>query len=231
MIKIYLIAHKVVCNKERCKTLAIRVRAIEDSLEPLLKDENRWSTDKRIIGALTLFKACIEDIYNHITRLTNKNRDLAIRILKVGTDESQFVSLNERLQHCVSELQLAINVAHVFNQDKDDEDFKRDMDDLKSQQQEILALLYDVSEKQDGLSDQMNSHKDDIIHKMQKEMEKLASLIKHQAASRSTYRTKRSPAALNIESGQLGFDEIIGKGGFGVVWKGTFQGHTVMNLI
>ena len=147
----------------------------------------------------------------------------------MGTDESEFISLNERLQHCISELQLAINIVVVFNQEKDDEDFKADMEDLKSQQQEIISLIYQVSEKQDDLSDQVNSAKDDVIKKMQMEMAKLATLIKHQSEVRSSYRTKRSPAAsLNIENAQLTFETVIGKGGFGVVWKGTFEGNTVI---
>ena len=53
----------------------------------------------------------------------------------------QFVKLNERLQHCIIDLQLAINVVQIFNQDADTADFKKDNEDLKSQNAEIIKLL------------------------------------------------------------------------------------------
>jgi predicted Ser/Thr protein kinase len=170
----------------------------------------------------------LEDIHLHIDRFTKRDKSLALRVIHYGSDEEEFVKLNERLQHCISELNLAVNMAQLFEQEQDEQDFKNDVEDLKSQQQEILSALENISEQQNQISGQIDQGKNQIIFQMQVEMLKLAELIKHQAAVRSTYVSKRSPtASLHIEYSQLSFDEVIGKGGFGVVWRGSYQGHSV----
>ena len=140
--------------------------------------------------------------------------------------------MNERLQHCISELKLGIDITALFSEEQDEMDFKEDLIDLKSQQQEIIEVLFEVVGRQRDLSNPEDGKVDDIHVKLQKAKAQLDSLIDHQAKVRNSYRTMRSPGAeLSIENTLITFDTIIGKGGFGVVWKGTFKGHTVKYLI
>ena len=108
----------------------------------------------------------------------------------------------------------------VFSKERDDQDFLADVNDLNVKQHELLKLLFEVSSQ---------DHPDNAIQPaVQQQVAKLDNMIKQQVNTRTNYSSLRSPAAeLTIESSKLTFDTVIGKGGFGVVWKGTYEGHTV----
>ena len=131
--------------------------------------------------------------------------------------------MNERLKHCLCELKLHINIEELFNQKDDDEDFKNDTIDLQNQQEDLIQLLFQVNGNQ-----QQQENQEQMELEIKAEKDKLKLLILHQVNTRSTYKSIRSPTAhLTIENAQLTFDSVIGNGGFGVVWKGTFEGNTV----
>ena len=103
--------------------------------------------------------------------------------------------------------------------EKDEIDFKNDIQDLDSQQDELLRIIFNVKEENgnENISSQLNQEK-----------EKLKTLIDNQIKQRSTYKSIRNPtASLTIDHNDLKFLSVIGKGGFGVVWKGEYQGVIV----
>ena len=116
-----------------------------------------------------------------------------------------------------------MNLFDLFSEDIDADDFTTDVRDLKSQQDSLFELLFQVAES--------SSNQESDVLKMKNEREKFDLLLKHQENIKNSYKTIRSPSApLEISNAQLKFDAVIGKGGFGVVWKGRFQGTTVKNI-
>ena len=112
----------------------------------------------------------------------------------------------------------------IFSPEKDEQDFQNDVQDLKAQQEDLVRLLFQVSGEKEYID-----KKEEFPVMIEKEIAKLEDLLRQQVNTRSSYRTIRNPAAqLTIESRNLTFDSVIGKGGFGVVWKGIFEGNTVV---
>ena len=54
---------------------------MEEAIQPLLNLD--LSKEPRICAALSLFEACLEDIHSQMSRLTKRDRQLAMRIMEV----------------------------------------------------------------------------------------------------------------------------------------------------
>ena len=117
-------------------------------------------------------------------------------------------------------MQLVKDLGTLFNQACDDNDYYTDVEDLKLQQDDFLRIIFEVRH---------SDLKQDMGQNIDQEKEKLNQLIENQTTQRNTYKSIRNPTAeLKIENAQLTFLSVIGKGGFGVVWKGLFEGNTVI---
>lgn len=96
-LAIKTIGEKVVANRKRCHTLISRVQAISDAVTPLFENE-KFANDPKMKNNLKYLITCLNDIKDYCTEMTRKDRNLAIRVFKHGSDEEEFVKLNERLQ-------------------------------------------------------------------------------------------------------------------------------------
>lgn len=227
----------VICSKERSSRLAYRVTTLLPLVKPLL---STGSKDPRLISALILFKSCLDDIDEYIMRLCIRDKHLAFRLLKHGTDEEEFVKMNERLHHAVIEMKIGPKAVRLFNTHDDDLDFERDYKFINDNYSDLLQALQpmvisDKARAQSISAGVQNANtlmqeplRRDPQIEMKRMLDNLENLIKEQNEKRLSYRTKRAPdATLMIDESDLSFDEIIGRGGFGVVWKGRYKGEAV----
>jgi hypothetical protein len=141
-----------------------------------------------------------EEIWEYAVLFSNSDRQLAAHIVRYGSDEEQFIKWNERLQHCVVELQLEIDELDVFNKLSDFQAFQKDLVLLKDKEKltHLLSLI----------------HGNNTEHLLKS----MLNLLGHQNNVRATYQTKTDPnAPLVINPKKVSYVEVIGHGGKAVL--------------
>ena len=212
-------AQKVFIFRMRSLRLAQRVKAIEKAASSLF-DVSNTAKDNRLKNYIILLKTCLEDVDLELKRYIEKNRLLAIRVEKVGTDEEEFIKLSERLENCVLELQLKID--KVFSRDDDREDFEADVLDLDNKTDELLKCHSVTLGNAQTMSEKIVKQISD------KRKEQLKELIDQQINSRHSYYSIRQLGSdIFIPPEGLSFEKIVGKGESGIVWKGGFKNADV----
>ncbi|KAJ3078130.1 hypothetical protein HK102_004717 [Quaeritorhiza haematococci] len=204
---VYNLSKKVVVNKRRANTLGERVRSVADALENL--NNSNLPNHERMQNGLKSLEQCLEDCRSLLQRYTKKNNNLARRIRDVGTDEEEFTFINERLHHCIIELQLRIQVDQLFQAHQDDADFQKDLEELRSNQREILELL-------GHLPEEMYRRFNELLTQQQK---------RH--STRSLMASSVPDIIIKERDVVCHADNILGRGGFGVVYRGTFRNENV----
>jgi hypothetical protein len=191
-------------NKNRLTLLLRRSKKVVDRVEKQVDTSKNFLT---VSQALALLYVTLEEILEYAILFSNSDKQLAAHIVKYGSDEEQFTKWNERLQHCIAELQLDMDVFDVFNESSDFHAFEKDVALLKDKDEmiKIIQLLHGANDE--GL------------------VKSIDVLVNHQSNVRSTYQTITAPdASLEIDPKRVKYEVVIGHGGkFGFinrVWCG-----------
>ena len=198
-----------VIYQKRCSRLARRSCQIAEKV----KIDERNKLNPKLTASLELLKTCLEDIENHVKRFSKLEKRLAVRVTKYGTDHEEFVKLNERMQFCVIELHLDFDTTVLFRREDDDQDLYDDVSHLKLMLNEVIMNL----EVSASISKNLVEHTLEMVNKQMEEMSRADSI--------STKRPLSADIAISLDD--LTFQKVIGSGGFGTVWKGTYKGEPV----
>lgn len=199
----------VVIHKKRAATLGQRVKAVQKVI-PLLFDNAQSLRNNDHLNFVLLLKTCLEDKEIFLKRFLKKDRKLAIRVFKYGTDEEEFVKLGERLQFCLYALNLQIDFKALFDKELDAIDFQEDFLHLVDCLYAVVSVLPKQQSKAKIISD------------------KAAKLLEYQNTIRNSYYSNRATDAnIEVSENEVEYGDVIGTGSFGEVFKGKYQGHTV----
>ena len=204
---IYHDGNSVQIFKWRCIRLSNRVNSIKHATTTTYYNSGSTRDTKLASFQLLLF-TCLEDVSAHVKKYLVKDEKLSRLLLKHGTGEEDFVKLNERLMHCVDELQLPLKMDEAFNPSDDADDFLKDVESIKANIRSLM-VMHDKQETDKCI--------DAYFH-----------LVEKQKKERESYKSKRlANAKINIDLVDLKFDKVVGNGGFGTVWKGRFKREIV----
>jgi Protein tyrosine and serine/threonine kinase len=204
---IHLDGNSVQVFKWRCIRLSNRVNSIKHATTTMYYKPNAVRVNK-LISFQLLLVTCLEDVREQIKKYLVKDEKLSRLLVKDGTAEEEFMKLNERLMHCVDELQLPLNMSEVFNPNDDTDDFVKDVECIK----ENIASLVVISDKLE----------------CERSIDACVHLVERQTKERHIYTFKRVPnAKINIDLMDLSFERVVGKGGFGTVWRGKYKQEVV----
>ena len=189
-------AEKLRYNKNRIILLLHRVKTVVDLVEKEVDESTRNLT---VSQSLMMLSITLEEIWEYVVLFCSLDQQLAAHIVKYGSDEEQFIKWNERLQHCVAELHLDMDVLDVFNESSDFHAFQKDVAILKDKEEmvHLIVLLHGNNEKM---------------------LETMGNLVSHQTNVRSTYQTKTDPnAPMEINPKKVKYEEVIGHGGISFI--------------
>jgi hypothetical protein len=186
-------AEKLRYNKNRIILLLHRVKTVVDLVEKEVDESTRNLT---VSQSLMMLSITLEEIWEYVVLFCSLDQQLAAHIVKYGSDEEQFIKWNERLQHCVAELHLDMDVLDVFNESSDFHAFQKDVAILKDKEEMVHLIV--------------------LLHgnNNEKMFETMGNLISHQTNVRTTYQTKTDPnAPMEINPKKVKYEEVIGHGG------------------
>ncbi|KAI9184323.1 Receptor-interacting serine/threonine-protein kinase 1 [Blastocladiella emersonii ATCC 22665] len=211
------LAHAVKVNRAQSVLLAARVQTVADMLADL--DQRRELVKVPGIEALldTLMETVsrAEELLGDFASQTKWHR----RLLSAGSFRSGFAEINARLSETMATLDLGLTLQQVFQEDKDREAEEADVTEIRGSLDQIIAmqaaeqrLLSDIYERQEDLAKKTVASLKDYLR---------------------TIVTAPQPPVLDryqhleIPYWQLCFQEQIGRGGFGVVYRGRYQNEEV----
>ncbi|PCI36710.1 MAG: hypothetical protein COB50_04360 [Thiotrichales bacterium] len=142
---LYAICDAVKSNPARCKSIASRVKGIENSLSGL---KSKAPSTEVFLRALHNLQGCLQDCSNFVK--TAGNRGEFSRLLEARNDAKLFASWNDRLQSAIGELQLGVNIQQLFDREQDKKDLQEDLADLSENLEKIIMSAHN---KLDWLAD------------------------------------------------------------------------------
>jgi hypothetical protein len=191
---IEICSSSTVIHKSRSKTLATRVKTVFvalTSIDPNTVKMNDIATK----GYLSMLLATLEEISGYFTILQKKDKRLAKRVRRYGSDEETFSKWTETLQTCCSGVGLVFG-DNLFDADQDSKDFNDDLDDLRLNMKEVLGMSGSVETT----------------------LESGHQLLQKQQADRTEYKTQKAvKAEIIIDANLIRYNKIIGRGGISVV--------------
>ncbi|XP_037622273.1 mixed lineage kinase domain-like protein isoform X2 [Sebastes umbrosus] len=182
--EIYALVETVKANKKRSQRVCHRVKALDELLRSIKKREMGQTTAdvKRALGELSLTLTSAKALIKKYTSAT-----WVKRILKAGSHEDEFNSVNERLNDAFQVLSGALqveqgNVLHqVFEltsrEKEDDADRKEDNAELQTM---LLQYMKEQQEKTDAVLKEMESVKSNV--------EKIVALLNKPSATDEAIR-------------------------------------------
>eukprot|EP00633_Aureoumbra_lagunensis_P010604 CAMPEP_0197340654 /NCGR_PEP_ID=MMETSP0892-20130614/45785_1 /TAXON_ID=44058 ORGANISM="Aureoumbra lagunensis, Strain CCMP1510" /NCGR_SAMPLE_ID=MMETSP0892 /ASSEMBLY_ACC=CAM_ASM_000538 /LENGTH=719 /DNA_ID=CAMNT_0042845421 /DNA_START=66 /DNA_END=2222 /DNA_ORIENTATION=+ len=244
---IYDVYAEVKANPKRCARLCERLRALESALKEL-KNQNSVTQEK----ALEITLKVVQDAKKLVEKFTTAKWYIKVYGAATGYTKDEFEAINERLQGCVQALHLTATVKVLFNTTEEDksathEDMKEmqllleSLEEERGQTQEDLVAINTALDKVGieiqnefiVINDQLrrgNQNQAAMMQKMEKQEILLQQLLKKDE-QRVQQSQKPKVTVLELNSNDIIFGEFIGRGGFGVVYKGTWNGvATVLEL-
>ncbi len=212
-LAIYTQVEKAKANKTQFKRLAERIKIILDALQGL--DKIADSTHFR--SGLALLEEVVKETQEYLNFFASTK--WFKRVLKAGSDKEKFEELNQKLEQAMRYLSLGLDVQQVMNREADRDDQRRDTEELKAMQDEIVRLnqaeLEAIQElKQHALIAQQQ------MASMHQQMKLLLMGDKHAV---------KLPvdSHLLVAFHEILFDHVIGQGSFGTVYYGRWQSQPV----
>lgn len=229
-------------NKEQCKALARTCGMIHERLTALKKEEQVVET----------FQSGIEEIYETLIEAKEQieeyeDKNVILKLLKNNADLKKFTSINQRLEHGISHLGLALDVQSIINQDRilaaqaEDRKYlienRSQLEEVAKQQlqnqEEILSVLTKVeSERKENLnlaqaiqSEQMNALSIQFSQRMMQLENMILSIPGTPSSPVGT--SLLLPNFEQIDFCELLFEDLIAKGQHSQVLKGVWQGRSV----
>jgi tRNA A-37 threonylcarbamoyl transferase component Bud32 len=199
-------------NSQECQSLADQVHAISaESLQPLLDDKSQ-DKEKTTLH-LTALKETLTKTQKQLDKYMAKSK--FIRFVNAQSYEGEFKKLNKELGENIATLTLALNVRNVISQGKNHITLMEELTKLRDSliaeiKAEVRALKIDEKEKQVILDDRLRS-----INQYNHSQTSIKSL------------TNTLPEDTVIPYCALHIDGLLGKGSFGQVYKGTWEGQEV----
>jgi hypothetical protein len=191
---IEICSSSTVIHKSRSKTLATRVKTVFDAITTVAPDSIKMN-DIATKGYLSMLLATLEEISGYFTILHKKDKKLAKRVKRYGSDEETFSKWTETLQTCCYGVGLVFG-DNLFDADQDSNDFNDDLDDLRLNMKEILRLF--------GVAESTVDAGKELLAKQQ--------------ADRTEYKTQQAvKAEITIDAKLIRYEKIIGRGGINVV--------------
>jgi hypothetical protein len=191
---IEICSSSTVIHKSRSKTLATRVKTVFDAINTVAPDSIKMN-DIATKGYLSMLLATLEEISGYFTILQKKNKKLAKRVKRYGSDEETFLKWTETLQTCCFGVRLVFG-DNLFDADQDLKDFNEDLDDLKLNMKEVLSLFGGAETSDDAGKE----------------------LLAKQQVDRTEYKTQQAvKAEKQFDVKSIRYESIIGRGGISVV--------------
>lgn len=206
-------------NKAQCRQLAERVRIIEKSLRGL----QQVSSQQHFKEALHLLKTKLNECADFISGFSGKKKWYK-KVLNAGNHAAAFDEMNAELAKAMQQLNIGFDVQQLVNQEADKAAAKADKDAIKDYMDEALALnkaeLEEIKEIKLNAAEQH-----DVLAKKMDSMRECFTVLAGNAGAR------RSVSGLDrhnqIPYFALMFYEVIGKGGFGTVYRGEYEAQPV----
>jgi hypothetical protein len=165
-------------------------------------------------------------------------QDWVARVAKRANHSSAFEELNASLSQAMSDLHFGLDIGAIFDARRDAQDAARDLQDIKTRQEEILDTLYRVdarAQHNDAQAREFQAARFQSQKKMMNNLErnfaKLLEIQAKQAASPTTPNSSvASPSSRSMQPNKEDFLHIdltdlrldpkpIGSGGFGDVFR------------
>ncbi len=151
-------------NSTQCQRLGGRIKVIVDSLNGL----DKLPDNRHFELALTALQSLLMDTSRFIENFSDQGR--IIRFLKARSHNESFSDFNGRLQQCIQDLGLGLNVQQVMNREQDQADEAADLEYIKSHEKDILAACQGLKdefslfrERQEWMVDRMLSMKNHLV--------------------------------------------------------------------
>ena len=202
----------VILHQNRFRRLSTKIKAVQAHITPLFDQTQTVLKDPQMLNYVLLLKTSLEDTLTFSKRFLKNDRKLAIRVFKFGSDEEEFIKLSERVENCITALNLPVDIG-IFKHSFDDEDFFADCKALKTHAAEILSLLAGKLKDRE---------------KTERMTQQLIKLMAEQEAARGLYRNKRPLASdITLDENDVEYLEVIGSGSFGQVFRGRYKNEVV----
>lgn len=216
-IKIYKFIDTVKGNKKQCERLAERVTIVIDALN-LESDEAQEYPSK----GLEDLKDVIVKAVNFVESFTNQNTILAL--IKADPNNTKFTELSTRLIE-------AANLVTLSNSNR----ILKLQQEMKEQDKEDREFDREAAKRMESKLDKLNEGQDKVVVDIEKMKEMILFLVAQQQKLLIVQdkKTMIEIASFTLaESDQIPksavtLHELIGKGTFSEVYRGTWKGQTV----
>ncbi|ORZ38999.1 kinase-like domain-containing protein [Catenaria anguillulae PL171] len=207
-------------NKEQAQLLAKRVQIVADYLKEM-------DTRRELLN-IPRIDEILQELMETVGRAEELIQDYAAknkwhkRLLTTGSFRASFADINTRLSNTLQMLDLGLSIHQTFPDFAPDLDAKAEQIDLADIRNQLDLIIERQTEEHKLLSviyDRQQELSDKTIDSLKEYMQTV--VISAQPAAKDKY------AHLEIPFWRLCFEEQIGRGGFGVVYKGTYQGEPV----
>ncbi|KAI9184284.1 Receptor-interacting serine/threonine-protein kinase 1 [Blastocladiella emersonii ATCC 22665] len=211
------IAHSVKVNNEQCQLLARRVVQLAEMLDELAR-AGELAKVARVEDTLADLASLVDQAQALVESFSSKTK-WHQRLLTLGSFRSAFNEINDRLSHVMQMLDVQINVASLFNPDDDKLAEEADAAHIR----EILDSIVAMHTEELALLNGIYVHQEDLAKKT---VDSLKDYLRTVVVAPQPLAGDRFQH-LEIPYWKLIFEEEIGRGGFGVVYRGTYQGEQV----
>jgi hypothetical protein len=143
--KISTSKHDFKIHAARCQRLLNRTRPFTAHVKVLLQTESQERASEKEKLSLLITKACVDDIKDLLAKFTVLDTRLVNRVKRYNTDDSEFISLNERLFHAGHLIGLEIK-AEMFDSRDDYNDLEGDLTVLLTKKKDRTSMFYSNDE-------------------------------------------------------------------------------------
>ena len=204
----------VVVNKEKCHRLTERILALEPSIKKLRSDSSPDLVHK--------LQKLFEEIRDALTKFKTKNCIRKMIGAFRNTDMELFADFNVRLNHAVAELHLDLFIDHDVQKRQDDEDFRKDTEEMLLMMQE---LLNEQGMKVGEINVQMQKLSDFLYSRFERLEAFLRQADTNAVLLTEAAKPKELPSLKSIDCKHLQWEDpggLIGSGSFGKVFKAKY---------
>ncbi|CAF1086068.1 unnamed protein product [Adineta ricciae] len=219
---IYEITKRVTANKNQCKRLSERVKCIVDILQDDSIDKSDSPSMER---ALKNLKGTLKDSAKFIEKFADAS--IVSRFLHNSDHQETFEELTTRLSNNAIDLNLALNISAIFDQQQDVYDRRADLAEISSKLDEIAS---EMARQQNELLKQNKNMKDEFKRRFDSFKYSIRQdILKAERGVEAKETEEEFKLFLHIPYHDLICEKLIGQGGFADVYKGMWlsQHHQV----
>ncbi|UJR17341.1 hypothetical protein I4U23_004236 [Adineta vaga] len=219
---IYEISKQVKANKNQCQRLSERVQCVVAILKDGSIDDSDTVTMER---ALRTLADTLQESVEFVKEFTDSS--IIGRFLHNSDFQQKFEELTIRLSNSAIDLNLALNISSIFDQQQDVFDRQADLAEISSKLDEIALEMVrnqeELHKQNKNIKDEFKKRFDSFKFHLQQDV------LKAQKGIEAKKIEEESKLFLHIPYHDLLYEERIGQGGFADVYKGIWlsQHHQV----